>query len=362
MNRWWKNLTALSAIKRGTAVALALWALGTAGPAAAAEPGGDPERTAAALMTPATDKAIDHGLAWLAAQQHDNGGVGSGTYFENTAVTGLAGMALMAGGSTPGRGPYGRQVNRCVDYLIASAQQSGFISMPRGAGHGPMYGHGFATLFLAECYGMSPRPELRETLAKAVKLIENTQNGEGGWRYFPQRADVADISVTICQMMALRAARNAGIAVPKETVDRGLEYVKRCQNPDGGFRYMLSGGDRESMFPRSAAGVVALNSAGLYEGPEIRKGLDYLMQFLPRPGLVIRADTYHDYGHYYAAQAMWQAGGQRWARWYPAVRDDIIARQRDDGSWPSYVSGEASAAMYLMVLELPNNLLPIFQR
>ena len=52
-----------------------------------------------------------------------------------------------------------------------------------------MYGHGFATTFLAECYGMSPRADLREKLSKAVKLIVNTQNKEGGWRYFPERVD-----------------------------------------------------------------------------------------------------------------------------------------------------------------------------
>ena len=84
---------------------------------------------------------------------------------------------------------------------------------------GPMYEHGFATLFLAEVYGMSPRDDMRDKLARAVDLIVRTQNAEGGWRYQPRRED-ADISVTICQVMALRAARNAGLKVPNETVDR----------------------------------------------------------------------------------------------------------------------------------------------
>ena len=105
-----------------------------------------------------------------------------------------------------------------------------------------MYGHGFATMFLAECYGMSPRPELREKLAKAVKIIVNSQNKEGGWRYQPVRAD-ADISVTVCEIMALRAARNAGLFVPNETIDRAIDYVKRSQNADGGFMYMIQGGE-----------------------------------------------------------------------------------------------------------------------
>jgi len=327
-------------------------------PLGAAEQDG-PEKTAAEMITPAAERAIERGLAALAEKQHEDGSFGSGSYRGNVAICGLAGMAFMSGGSTPGRGPYGSQVARCLDYLLANSQESGFVVAPGAASHGPMYGHGFAALFLAECHGMSPRGELREKLAKAVELIVNTQNVQGGWRYQPQRAD-ADISVTICQVMALRAARNAGIHVPRETIDKTIGYVKRSQNPDGGFMYMLDGGD--SAFARSAAGVVALYSAGVYEGPEIEKGLDYLMRFVPEQG-VVRQESYYFYGHYYAVQAMWQAGGDHWERWYPAIRDELVARQRkDDGTWFDAISTEYGTAMALIILQMPNNYLPIFQR
>jgi len=320
----------------------------------------DPEKSAAELITPETEKAAARGLGWLASRQHDDGSFGSGEYRGNVAVTGLSGMALLAGGSTPERGPYGSHVARAVDYLLSRTQQSGFISDADSVSHGPMYGHGFAALFLAECYGMSGRPELREKLNKAIDLIVNTQNDEGGWRYYPQRQE-ADISVTICQVMALRAARNAGLFVPNETIDRCVEYVKKCQNADGGFRYMLREG-RESEFPRSAAGLVALYSAGIYEGPEIDKGLEYLIEFLPSDE-VNRRVSYFYYGHYYAVQAAWQAGGGYWARWYPAIRDELLGRQQPNGSWASLsFCPEYATAMSLLVLQLPENMLPIFQR
>jgi hypothetical protein len=225
--------------------------------------------------------------------------------------------------------------------------------------HGPMYEHGFATLFLSEVYGMSPRDDLRDKLARAVDLIVRTQNAEGGWRYQPRRED-ADISVTICQVMALRAARNAGIKVPNETIDKCVDYVKRSQNPDGGFRYMLPAG--ESAFPRSAAGVVALYSAGVYEGREVERGLAYLDQFLPRGGEAGAQDGHFYYGHYYAVQAMWQADGERWGRWYPAIRDLLIKRQLPDGSWVDAVSPEYGTAMAAIILQMPDNSVPIFQR
>ena len=284
-----------------------------------------PEATASDLLTPATLKAIEKGLAFLASREQDDGSFGSGGYSRNVGVCGLAGMAFLAAGSTPGRGPYGKNINRVIDFILAQADDSGFISVAGSPSHGPMYGHGFATLFLAECYGMTRRNDLRQKLTRAVQLIIDTQNNEGGWRYQPKRSE-ADISVTICQVMALRAARNAGLYVPQETIARCIDYVKRSQNADGGFMYMLSTGG-PSDFPRSAAGVVALYSAGVYEGRELDKGLDYVMQFLR--GDEYSRQTHYFYGHYYAVQAMWQAGGDYWSKWYPPIRDALVKTSGD---------------------------------
>jgi hypothetical protein len=322
---------------------------------------GEPEtdKSAAKLLTPAAERSIALGLKWLAAGQHDDGGFGSGALRGNAAVSALAGMAMMADGSAPGRGRYARQLGRCIDYLLSRAQPSGFIS-GEDTSYGPMYGHGFATMFLAECYGMSPRADLREKLSRAVKIIVGSQNKEGGWRYQPVRSE-ADISVTVCEVMALRAARNAGLYVPNETIDRAIDYIRRSQNADGGFMYRLAtpGG---SDFPRSAAAVAALYSAGIYKSPEIAKGLEYIKAFMPAEG-VTRRESYFFYGHYYAVQAFWQAGGERFAPWYAAVRDELISRQREDGAWQSAQEGnECATAMACIVLEIPNNYLPIFQR
>ncbi len=341
-------------LSRSTAAGLAL----AAGSVPLRGEGPDVEKTAGDMLTQAANKAIERGLSLLASRQEDDGAFGSGGYSRNVAVCGLSGMAFMSAGSTPGRGPYGRQVDRCVDFILANTQESGFINVASASSHGPMYGHGFATLFLAECYGMNLRSDIRDKLSKAVNLIVNTQNSEGGWRYQPQRRD-ADISVTIAQVMALRAARNAGLFVPRDTIDRCIDYVKKSQNADGGFMYMIQGG--QSAFPRSAAGVVALYSAGIYDSPEIKKGLEYLMGFLPQ-GPDFNRESHYFYGHYYAVQAMWHAGGEYWARWYPAIRDALIARQSEDGSWMDSICQEYGTAMACITLQMPNNYLPIFQR
>ena len=327
-------------------------------PRLVAAPSTDTERNAGDLISPAVQGAIDKGLAWLASRQTESGAFKSSGFGRNTAVVSLGGMAWLAGGNTPDRGQYGEQVTKAVRYIIKSADDSGFISIKEATSHGPMYDHGFATLFLAEVYGMTFDTQVREKLEAAVKLIVGSQNHEGGWRYQP-KAFEADISVTVCQVMALRAARNAGIHVPNETIDRCIDYVKRCQNADGGFMYMLSGGP--SRFPRSAAGIVALYSAGIYEGEEIRKGLEYLMLHLPGSEDFGR-DTHAMYGHYYGVQAMWQAGGEHWQKWYPAISELLVKQQQKDGSWPDLICAEYGTAMATIVLQMPNNYLPIFQR
>ena len=317
------------------------------------------ETSGTRLITTETQRSIDRGLRFLSDRQTDDGAFGTKLgYRRDAGVVSLGGLAFLSSGSSPGRGTYGSEINLCIDYVLAASRQSGFINVSDSQSHGPMYGHGFATLFLAECYGMSPRKDIREKLEKAVRLIIASQNKEGGWRYDPEPNE-ADVSVTVCQMMALRAARNSGLFVPKDTVDRCVEYVKRCQNDDGGFRYQLVR-KSSSQFARSSAGLVALYSAGVYEGPEITKALGYLQQHPPRGFFV---DPHYYYGHYYAAQAMYQAGGEHWEQWFPLVRDQLVKDQIVDGSWTDQtLSNEYATAMSLVVLQVANNYLPIFQR
>jgi hypothetical protein len=60
---------------------------------------------------------------------------------------------------------------------------------------------------------------------------------------------------------------------------------------------------------------------------------------------------------------MWHAGGARWSHWYPAVSADIVGRQSAEGFWTTGVYGpDYATAMFLLVLEMPVNQLPIFQR
>jgi hypothetical protein len=315
-------------------------------------------------LTPAATVAIRNGLAYLATRQQTDGsfGVGGGSYGATSAITSLSAIAFMEAGNLPTRGKYASQVAGAVKYITHCAQESGLLCSEPSPG--PMYSHGFATLFMGEVYGMTGDPAVHETLENAVKLIERTQNADGGWRYMPVAFD-ADISVTIAQVMALRAARDGGVQVDKKIIDNAIAYVRHCQNPDGGFSYMANlnarGGGGGSAFERSAAGVAALYYAGVFQGNDLRRGLDYVFQFRPSANLPANSYAHYFYGQYYAAQAMFLAGGSYWASWYPSIRDELIAKQDHAlGSWSGEVSNEYCTAVALIVMQMPNRYLPVF--
>lgn len=324
-----------------------------------------PERLAAGpdLLTAETQQAIDRGLAWLTKRQvvagRNEGAFGHGGYQGGVAVCSLSGLAFLMSGNPPGQGPLGKPIDRCLKFILSCVQDSGYISVP-GVGQDNMYGHGFATLFLSEMYGMSKEPETEEKvgakLRQAVQLTCRCQNNAGGWRYQPVKDD-ADLSITISQIMGLRAARDAGIQVPDEVRTKCIEYVKKSQNADGGFRYQHTGGN--STFPLTGAGIVSLYSAGIYDGESIEKALTWLMKYMP--GRSAGNTGYFFYGQYYAVQAMWHAGGEYWTKWYPAIRDVLLSRQAADGSWPdNEVCPEFGTAMACIILQMPNNFLPVF--
>lgn len=312
--------------------------------------------------TPQLEAAVARGLATLAARQNPDGSFGEQNWGRRVAVTSLACLAFMADGNLPGRGAYAEVVSKGLDYVLSACTESGLISAD--AANGPMYGHGFAALFLGEVYGMTGGGDgerarrLHEALLKAVRLIETTQNDEGGWRYNPVPND-ADVSVTICQIMALRSARNAGIEVRKQVIDRAVDYVRLCQNPDGGFRYQADPG--ASAWPRSAAGVASLYYAGIYDDQALNRGLDYLRQ-QALPGQITTRAHYF-YGQYYAVQSMYLAGGAYWAEWWPLIRAELLEAQQADGMWQDPSIGDVyGTSMALIVLQMPKRYLPIFQK
>ena len=291
------------------------------------------------------DAAITRGLAFLASHQREDGSVGVADSNNSVGVSSLAGLAWI------GSGTHVENVERVAKFIVARQREDGFTiaAAPRG---GSMYDHGFATLFLATHAKAAAQPALKKPLETAVALIVKSQGPAGAWRYLPAPND-GDVSVTSCQLMALVAAKGAGAEVPDATIEKAVGYLKRCQNPDGGFRYLANEGT--SGFPRSAAALAAsLAARGLVPPaiqPDAANGSAYVLGFLPDGTKQQAGGGFFMHGHYYAGQVLRARGGEAFARWREAVATALLAAQKEDGAWANQVSPEFGTSEACLILQ-----------
>lgn len=315
-------------------------------------------------VTPEVDAAIQRGLAYLARTQDRDGSWSNQGQFGRypVAMTGLAGLALLMDGNTTTQGRYAAHVDRATKYILRSATPSGLIARDTNEAR-PMYGHGFSMLFLSQLQGMVEDParaeRIQEVLGAGVQLTSRAQSTLGGWFYTPNsRSDEG--SVTITQVQALRSCRNAGVSVPKATIDTAMQYLVTSQNSDGGIRYTASqrgGSSRPALTP---AAVCCWFNAGQYDNLHAKKALAYCKEVLRSR----MTRTGHDYyGHLYLAQALYISRDEIWPEYYGQRCEFLLREQLPDGSWFGDGVGDVyGTSIALIILQLPYNQLPIMQQ
>jgi prenyltransferase beta subunit len=305
-----------------------------------------------------TEGVINGALAYLAKSQGLNGAWSQspGGNTEPVAMTGYALMAFLSTGNLPDEGEYGRNVTSGMNYLLNQIQPDGIL---RGVDQGKyMYSHGIATVALCELYGQTRSPVLRERLNQLVRVILDGQSPLGGWRYKPEPRD-ADISVTVLQVAALRAAMNAGLAVPQESIDHAVAYIGKCYVPGaGGFTYQPGQG---AGFARTAAAIYSLQVCGKYEDPTVAKGSDYLF------ANDSERQQWWPYGCYYAAPAQYMIGGEVWRRWYGEMKRKLLSTVVSEGGMEYWKHGGElgpvyTTAVFVTILAMPYHYIPLYQR
>ncbi len=306
------------------------------------------------LLDRRTEAAIVRGLNYLKNSQ-DPDGRWAGEDSNWIAYNALSMIAFMLSGHFPGSDqPYGPMLSKALDALLAETEGpgNGFVGTS-------MYAHGLATLCLSEVWGHTNQDErVHDSLKAGVTVILRAQSEAGGWRYAPEPGG-ADVSVTAMQVIALAAARQAGIYVPDSTIDRAVRYVNLCHHAEsGGFTYMAGFG--VPGFARSGAATMSLMMLGRHEEPEVKSGVRYIMEQGPS---VFEGTPHYMYGHYYAALVMYQAGAKEFEQWYPRIRDILIARQTADGN--IFIGSNRYAydtAFGTIILSIPYGYVPAYQR
>jgi hypothetical protein len=364
-------------ILRGALLIAALFGLGTVGLSPAwAE--GEWE------ITPESETALKRGLAWLAANQGAEGNWES----NDLGLVSMGALAFMAAGNAPGVGRYGANVDRALNYVLRNAKPSGLLNF--GDPQRDMYNHGLSTFVLGQVHGMASDPRISVTLDRALRLIANTQCGDGGWDYRAKSQQHGhDLSLAVMQAKALRSAMDSGLEVPPEVIEAAIRDVRQHYSPANGQRHASEsdqqqvggqftygrGGDGGTV-AMAACGVVCLQEFGQYDDWRIAKSMEAVIRAIkeqkpqPRSGQV----PFDGYTLYYVGQALYQVGGSTWQDNYPKLRDLLVQSQvadprdpRRDGVWQSggYVGGRPGelygTAVACFVLAIPNRYLPILQ-
>ena len=317
--------------------------------------GGDgaPELTAEASR--AIDKGLEH---LLAAQKKDGSWDSDGQGGQAVACTSLSLMAFMGKAQFPGFGPYGEQLDRGMKWLLKEAKKR-----PDGYLGTVMYEHGFATLALSEMWGMVRDPEdddaIKEALEKAAEVILRSQSPSGGWHYQPQADAGQDTSCTQTVFHALASAHQAGIVVPNATIAKVVKYLEgACDRQTGAFRYNVN----VKSLACTGGGAYIAQLVGQRDTEMVNAAIRHLKS--QSPG-IFSGGQYYYYAHYYAIQAMVQAGDEEYVWWYPKIRDELIKRQNAQGGWgtattPGTISYETPMA--IIILSTPHRYIPIYQR
>jgi len=343
------------------------------------------------LISPQVKATVGKAVGWLLKQQQPAG------YFSEQksndkvkpgempahsgAMTALAIMGLASVGHLPGNPtPEGQAAARALKYIVDNVEpdENGYLGR---SDRSRMYGHGIISLMLIEMLGMTQDEatdrKVRSMSEKAVSLIIRAQQApkseanRGGWRYEPTSSD-SDISVSVWQLMTLRAANNSGISVPKEAIDNAIAYIKRSYRAErdsngqlktleAAFSYEPYGG--RQTFSTTSAGLLSLQVCGQYEAPEVLGSSNWLLKFPPEVN-----EPWFFYGCYYYAQGMYQRGGDHAATARQKTEQMLVGSQSAEGAWYPRNGNEKSAgpvyatSLALLSLSVYHHFLSIYQK
>lgn len=304
----------------------------------------------------------DRGLQYLVSSQDTSGDWKGGQ--SGAGTTGMAVMVFLASGEDPNFGIYSTPIRRALTAMIRHQDaRTGFFGQS-------MYQHGFAMLAIAEAYGAvdertlwSGNERKQRTLGAclevAVRAAVDSQkkNSVGGWRYSPESTD-ADTSVSGAVLVGLLAARNAGIEVPDESIDKAVRYFVSMTSDGGQVAYSGGLGGFDESLARISIATLCYCIARRKDLKQFKATLAYLAQRLE----VGTSEHYLEYTRYYQAQALFQGDLAAWEKWNKQLVRQLKTTQNSDGSFPCQFGAAVGTALSLLALALNFRFLPIYER
>jgi len=343
-------------------------------------------------VTPASEKAAERGLRWLARNQGKEGNWDS----RDLGLVSIGALAFLSAGHSTETGKYRENVRKALDYVLVNAKPSGLLNIT--GRQREMYNHGLSTFVLTQAYGMSKDRRIGQALKKAIKVIVDTQCRDGGWDYGAKAQQRGhDLSLAVMQAKALRGAMDIGIDIPRDTVNMAIRSVRGYYRTKGtptdneaerrGWRheqaaypgrFTYNGGNGTTAM--AAAGAVCLQEYAKYDDFRIYRSVQGVLEDIrtrmqKKPGRV----PFDAYTMYYVGQALYQVGGKQWQEGYPTIRNALVETQYGQskdkpgsnyqyaGSWTAGRVGGKPGLLFgtgvaVFTLNIPNRYLPILQQ
>lgn len=156
--------------------------------------------------------------------------------------------------------------------------------------------------------------------------------------------------------MGLLAARNAGIKVPDESIDKAISYFVDMTGDNGFVGYVGANENGGESIARSSIANLVLAIAR-------RKDLD---AYQATSAYIITnrnaASTWPEYARYYQAQALFQSDVEIWKEWNDGLIQKLKRDQKPDGSFDGDLGVTNSTSMSLLALAVNFRFLPIYER
>ena len=316
-------------------------------------------------LPPQLGSRIVRGMAYLARQQQPDGSFNG---FEDVAPaelsTAKAIVAMLAAGQTPADGRHALVLHNAIGYLLRELTPDGYFGQSEGSG---MSGQDWITLALAEACGMeadaAQHARLEPLLRSGVSAILAMQDrrdagGAGGWNESGKGA--GNLVTTALTVLALDAARGAGLDVPDDAMKRAAAFAQsRRAKGQAGFAEK----DQQPSALATAAGVCILlvtRAAGSNE-------LQDAMKFLGDRRIAQDSADFAVEGYLVTLAHVLTADPDSAKQW-TAVWDVLRKQQGEDGGWLSpqaenpAAGGASTTEDSLLILTVPYRLLPLYQR
>jgi hypothetical protein len=292
--------------------------------------------------------AREKGLDWLTKNQAADGSWGK-SY--TIGITSMGCLAYLSASDEPFTGDRGKALVKGLQFLLDNQKDGMFLTQGQSV-RTWIHGQGFASLALSEADGRSllckVKPDIdvkkiRAAVVQSVKAIAKNQSDSGGWWYTPGELNRDEGATTVCAVQALVSAENFGIDIDPKVISKGFEYLKKSQNKDGSFNYIL--GDGQSMKGGSAAAVATLGLMKKFDFTVMINGYKFLLKFTPAGMSAPHTPWYFPYyGHYYGCMGMHLLGQEykddkefrtNTAGYNAETQKKLLSWQQQGGGWPN---------------------------